>query len=311
MLSGNSHSHGLLVGVRQVLTHGAITLLAVAIAFSLPVAAKYILFEWWPLVEHDANLLLTTEVALASFLVLVFNVVRLGWDQRHRAASAKLASLVYARNGGGRVARWRERSLLRRLPAARDACILTLTGFDTFIDPASSLRRVLEKAYEVRVMLISPHGEGVRRRVASLPSDVTLLSFHGEIEASIAYLAELRKAGKKVTLKFYASEPFWKIVVLGDHAWVQHCHAGIEVKHQPEYVFALQHRNPREGLFVPFYMHFLNQWSSAEHQEYDFDANELIRRDAAGNEIGRTPLGVPINGAPIDVQSGLRELAPA
>src|SRR5205807_2391276 len=215
----NTQAQGFLVGIRQILIHGAITLLAIVIAFSLP-------------------------------------------------------------------------------PAARDACVLTLTGHGTFVDERSPVREVLRSAYEIRVMLVNPVGEGVRRRVESLPPEVTVLSFHGEIEASIAYLAELRKLGKKVTLKFYDEEPFWKIIVLGDHVWVQHCHRGCELNQQAEYVFALQHRDPRRGLFVPFYTYFLERWDEARHPEYDFESNQLVYRDAAGNETGRAPLGVPIAGAP-------------
>jgi hypothetical protein len=147
-------------------------------------------------------------------------------------------------------------------------------------------------------MMVNPVGSGLRRRVDSLSRDITLLSFHSEIEASIAFLANLRKVGKKVALKFYDEEPFWKLVVLGDHVWVQHCHSGVEVRQQPEYVFALNHQNPRLGFFVPFYMHFLNLWNDVRHPEYDFDSNELIHRDSTGNEQSRTPLGVPIDGAP-------------
>jgi hypothetical protein len=235
---------------------------------------------------------------MASVMVLLFNFARIDWGNRKRVAMAKLTALVYARNHSRDWwSRQRERALVKRLSAARDAYILTLTGHDTFVDEHSLLHEALQTVYEIRVMLVNPVGKGLRRRVDSLPPDITLLSFHKEIEASIARLAELRKAGKKVTLKFYENEPFWKVIVLGDHVWVQHCHAGFEVKHQPEYVFALQHHNPRVGLYVPFYMHFLEQWSQTCHPEYDFDTSELVYRDEAGNECGRTTLGVPINGA--------------
>ncbi len=124
-----------------------------------------------------------------------------------------------------------------------------------------------------------------------------VLSLQTEIEASIAFLAGMRRRGTKVSLKFYDQMPFWKVVVLGEHAWVQFCHAGFAVSEQPEYVFALHDRNPRQGLFVPFYVHALERWNEPEHPEYDFDRNELVYRDAAGNETARAPLGVPINGA--------------
>ncbi len=290
--------HSLWLSLRQILSHGVITLLAVAVAFSLPQAASYILNQWWPKVEGDANLLLATEIGVASVLALLFNLVKIAWDNRQKVVTAKLASLVYARNAGtGWLSRRRERALVKRLPAARDAFILSVTGHDSFVDRCSLVREALEKAYEIRVMLVNPVGKGLRKRADSLPPEITVLTLHTEIEASIGYLSGLRRFGKKVKLKFYDEEPFWKLIVLGDYVWVQHCHSGFQVRQQPEYVFALQHGEPRHGLFVPFYMVFLNQWNDARNPEYDFDTNELVYRDASGKEVQRAFLGVPINGA--------------
>jgi hypothetical protein len=286
-----------MTGLRQILSHGAVTILAVAIAFSLPGFASYILNEWWPEVESNANLLLATEIVLASVLALVFNLAKIAWDHRQRMLVARLASLVYARNSdAGWLARRRERDLISQLTTARDAFVLTLTGYETLVAEDSLLRPVIDKAYEIRVMLVNPVGPGLRQRAQSLPSDVTLLTLHTEIEATIGVLSKLRKYGKKVKLKFYDEEPFWKIVVLGDYLWVQHCHSGFVVREQPEYVFALQHTEPRHGLFVPFYMIFLNYWNDTQHPEYDFETNELVYRDAGGRETGRELLGVPIDG---------------
>ena len=290
-------THNLWTGLRQILSHGAITLLAVAIAFSLPGVANYILNEWWPEVQNNANLLLATEVGLASVLALLFNLAKIAWDHRRRVLTARLASLVYARNAGaGWWSRRRERALVSQLPAARDAFVLTLTGYDTFVADDSLLRGVIEKAYEIRVMLVNPVGKALRERADSLPPEITVLTLHTEIEAVVAYLSGLRKFGKKVTLKFYDEEPFWKLIVLGDYVWVQHCHSGFAVKEQPEFVFALQHREPRHGLFVPFYMVFLNQWNDSSHPEYDFDTNELVHRDSSGKETGRDVLSAPSDG---------------
>lgn len=298
MLKSDSQTHGLAISLRGVLVHGLITLLAVAIAFSLPAAAKYILFQWWPMVEADPNLLLGSEIVLASALVLLLNLAKLSWDNRYLVQMARTAALVYTRTAARSwTARWREQRLLKRLPAVRDAFVLTLTGYDTFVDEKSLLRDPLEGAYELRVMLVNPVGEALRRRADSLPTEITVLTLQTEIEASIAFLARLRKRGTKVMLKFYDQMPFWKVAVLGDHAWVQFCHAGFAVSEQPEYVFALHERNPRQGLFVPFYVHALERWNEPIHPEYDFDRNELVYRDGAGNESGRAPLGVPINGA--------------
>jgi len=275
-----------------------VTILAVAIAFSLPGFANYILNEWWPEVENNASLLLATEIALASVLAVVFNLATVAWDHRQRVRTARLVSLVHARNANpGWWSRRRERALVNQLTTARDAYVLTLTGYDTLVAEDSLLRPVIGKAYEIRVMLVNPVGQGLRQRAESLPSEVTVLTLHTEIEATIGALSALRKYGKKVKLKFYDEEPFWKIVVLGDYLWVQHCHSGFVVREQPEYVFALQHTEPRHGLFVPFYMIFLNYWNDPRHPEYDFDTNELVYRDAGGRETRRELLGVPIDGA--------------
>ena len=281
------------LGLRGVLLNALITLLAVGIAFELPAGAQYILYQWWPKVVEDANLLLATEIGLAAALALLFNVSRIAWENRHRAQIAELAALVYARDTHNYnwFTRWRERRLVKRLPAARDAFILTLTGYDTFADADSSLHEPLKTAYEIRVMLLNPAAGSARRRVNSLPSEVTLQSFMKEIETSIAYLAELRMQGKKITLKFYEHEPFWKIAVLGELVWVQYCHSGFEVKHEPEYVFASNPENPRRGLFVPFYMYFLERWGDQRHPEFDFDKRELVYRDEDGLEVRRAKLG--------------------
>ena len=279
---------------RQALVHVSIAVLAVGIAFSLPAGSQYILYQWWPKVAEDANLLIATEIALAAVLLLLFNVARMAWENRHLARIAGSAALVYVREKHSWLARWRERRLVKRLPAARDAYILTLTGFDTFSDPASLLYEPLRNAYEIRVMLLSPAARSAQQRVDSLPREVTLQSFAMEVEASIAYLAGLRALGRKVTLKFYEQEPFWKVAVLGDHVWVQYCHSGCEVKLEPEYVFAQNRANPRLGFFVPFYMYFLGQWSDPSHPLYDFDTRELVYRDELGRETRRAVLGATV-----------------
>src|SRR5438477_10276203 len=185
-------THSLWSGLRQILTHGVITALAVAIAFSLPGTANYILNEWWPEVENNANLLLATEIALASVLALLFNLAKITWDSRRGVRTARLASLMHARNAGaGWWSRRRERALVRQLPAARDAFVLTLTGYDTFVADDSLLRGVIEKAYEIRVMLVNPVGTALRERADCLSPDITVLSLHAGIGATIGFLSGL------------------------------------------------------------------------------------------------------------------------
>ncbi|HZP92109.1 MAG TPA: hypothetical protein VFB20_04410 [Burkholderiales bacterium] len=284
--------------IGAVLSHGIITLLAIGIAFTLPVAAQYILYQWWPRVETDSHLLLTTETVVASMLVVLFNLAKVSWDNRRFVGSARVASLVHARSNESWLSRWRSASLFRRLPAARDAYVMTVTGYDTFIDRRSLFRAPLATACEIRVMLLNPASDGARRRIDSLPGkNATAQTFAREIEASIGYLGALRKAGKKVTLRFYNHPPFWKLVVLGDHVWVQYCHAGCEIRRSPEYVFAMHRRHPRRGLFVPFFMYFLEKWSEAHHPEFDFDTRQLVYRDREGRELKRLPFVNPLERA--------------
>lgn len=274
-------------GLRLTLLHLSITLLAIGIAFSLPIGARYILYQWWPKVVEDANLLIATEASLAAALALLFNLAGIAWENRSKVRMADLASLVHVRQSDSWIARWRERRLVRHLPAARDSFVLTITGFNTFVDEKSLLREPLDKAYEIRVMLLNPYGSGAGKRVNSLPGEITLQDFISEVESSIVHLATLRTTGKKVSLKFYEHEPFWKVVVFGDHVWVQYCHSGCEIKREPEYIFGLNREHPRQGFFVPFFMHFLEQWNDFRHPEYDFDTGQLVYRDADGNEIKR------------------------
>jgi hypothetical protein len=273
------------------LTHVTIILLAIGIAFSLPVVAEYVLYDWWPRVQTETNLLLATEVGLSAVLVLLFNALKAAWSNRRVITAARQASLVYAMDSSLPPSRQWAKRLVKRSSTARDISILTLTGFDTFVTPDSPFNDVIATAYEIRVMLLNPASEAASRRVDAIPDqDVNLQSLREEIAASIAYLTSLHKVDKRVRLKFYDHEPVWKVVVLNDHVWVQHCHRGLEVKRQPEYVFALQSGTPRGGFFTPFYMYFLDHWNEPHYPEYDFDTRELIYRDKTGNETKRAPL---------------------
>lgn len=282
--------------VRQVFLHAMVTVLAVTIAFSLPKIAEYVLFQWWPKVADNANLLVATEVTLAASLVLLFNALHLAWQDRLKVHAADMASLVYASHRKNWIARWRERKLASQFHATRDAFILTLTGYDTFTGKSSLLRDQLSTAYEIRVLLMNPYARSAEKHVNTLPDGVTLRAFADEVEASLRHLRTLILQGKKVTVKFYEHKPFWKVAVLSDHVWVQYCHSGVEIKHEPEFVFALNRSNPRLGLFVPFYMYFLDRWEDTRHPEYDFVTRELVYRDELGGEVRRESFGGTVTG---------------
>ncbi len=283
----NKHFHSFAEGIHHAFAHVVITLLAVGIAFSLPVVAKYILFYWWPKVEESTQLLMITEIGFATVLVLLFNISKIAWDGRRSMHMNKIASLVYAREGRGWASRRKERDMRKKIASARDVYIMSITG-DTFSSENSELQKTLELAYEIRVMLANPYGKGVASRVQSLDDPEAMLqAYRQETEMSIAYLRKLAVVGKKVKLRFYEEPPFWKLVVTGEYVWVQYCHDGHEVKTQPEYVFGLQHGNPQRGFFAPFYKYFLNQWNDPLHSEFNFETNELVYRNGDGNENRR------------------------
>jgi hypothetical protein len=294
-------SHGMLLrGFGFVVFHAVVTLLAIGIAFSLPAVAEFILYQWWPQMESDSSLLLKTEIGLASILVLLFNLAKVGWDNSRYGSSARLALLVHACSNDTWVSRYRARALFKSLPVTRDACVLTVTGFDTFARKGSPFGKALENALDIRVMLLNPRSQGARQHLSALWSDkYGCKAFWTEIEAGIAYLDALHRAGKKVALKFYDQPPFWKLALLGEHAWVQFCHRGCEVKHAPEYVFALHRHDPKRGLFVPFHLYFLEKWEETQHAQYDFHTRELVYRDPAGREFKRLPVSRPGSSEPV------------
>jgi hypothetical protein len=289
-MAQNPHFNGISHTIQHIFSHVGVTLLAVGIAFSLPALAKYILFTWWPMVENDSQLLLVNEIVFAAVLVLLFNLfigVRQG-RLSHRMN--RLASLVHVRKDNDRRSRWIDHKLLDRITGTRDVSVMSVTGYDTFVSERRKLNRVIDNSYELRVMLMNPYGAGAMRRVQSLGDPAPLFeTYQRETEATIDRLASLAAAGKRVTLKFYEEPPFWNLIVTGEYVWVQYCHDGYELKDQPEYVFALIKDKPTQGLFSAFYVHFLNQWSDANHPEYDFSTHELVYRNGKGNEVRRLP----------------------
>jgi hypothetical protein len=281
---------GIVHTLRHIFSHIGVTLLAVGIAFSLPMLAKFILFTWWPMVENDSKLLLINEISFAAVLVLLFNLFLSARHGRLSSRMNRLISLVHVREEGNWLARWTDRKLLDRITGTRDVSVMSVTGFDTFVSERRQLRRVIDHSYELRVMLMNPHGPGAMRRVQSLGDPATLLeTYRQETADTLERLASLAASGKKITLKFYEDPPFWNLIVTGEYVWVQYCHDGHELKTQQEYVFALHKKNPAQGLFSAFYVYFLNQWNDPRHPEYDFATRELIYRNDKGNEVRRAP----------------------
>ncbi|MDP2784799.1 MAG: hypothetical protein Q8O38_09450 [Sulfurimicrobium sp.] len=285
----NTHFLSFFHTVKHVISHAAVTLLAVGVAFSLPMAAQYILYTWWPRVEGDSQLLMVTEISFAAVLVMLFNLILIAREGRRSLRMNRIASLVHVREGDSWFSRWTGRDLRNKISGTRDVSVMSVTGYDTFVSEKRNLHRFIDDSYELRVMLMNPYGAGAKRRVQSLGELASIEDYIQETEATIERLASLAAAGKKVTLKFYEDPPFWNLIISGEYVWVQYCHDGHELKTQPEYVFALRKDKPAQGLFSPFYVHFLNQWDDPRHPEYNFANKELIYRNEKGNEVGCIP----------------------
>ena len=277
-------------GLRHVVLHVAISFIAIAVAFSLPKLAGYVLFNWWPRIRDDTRKLIYVEIGLAAILVLIVNFVKLTWNYRKRARMSEIASLVYARNNDDWLSRRVKDTRVKKLPWKRDLTILAVTGRKTFAAPDSALRSIIADCHELRVMLIHPYGTAAKAYAAAhTDSRATLEEIRREIASSIAVLRSLRGPGKNIALKFYDELPLWKLVFIGEHVWVRCSHEGRAAGEVPEYVFALHRERPSRGFFSTFYAHFLNRWRDHHYPEYSFDENQLVFRDELGAELRREP----------------------
>ena len=276
--------------MQQVFFHAVVSALAIAIAFSLPAVAGFVLYEWWPRVTASSKLLVVTELGLAAVLVLLFHALHLAWEGLRVKRLHGIAALVHVRRDGAASSR-------KAVPAAHDALILSVTGFHTFTSEEAPFRDLVSRCLETRVLLLNPYSEGARSRIRSLPEpEAADALYRQEIGASIASLKALADSGRRIRLKLYDRAPFWSIVVAGEQAWVRYCHDGYPLRSQPDYVFALRRDQPTQGLFPPFCMYALNQWNDPSHAEYDFASGELVRRASDGAEVSRTAFTLPAPG---------------
>jgi len=81
------------------------------------------------------------------------------------------------------------------------------------------------------------------------------------------------------------------MTILGDYIWLQHYQPGLDVQRMPRYVFK---HDPNIGsLYFPFYQYFLGKWNNPTIPEYDLETDQLVYRDAAGNELRREKANGP------------------
>lgn len=276
-------------GLAHVLYHIVVVALSAAFALSLPFTTAFVarnILKYWSFIENDKLFLVSVEMALAILLVLFSNHIRRSWKDRRLSKMARATGLVYVTPTKGFYARKRIRKLKERQGIARDVMVIGSTGFRTFVDPKGELHHVIQNCREAKIMLLNPDSEGATVRAKSiLNPEITPERLGEQIRKSIRFLKELRAVQKNIQLKLYPDTPLLKLSILGDYLWVQHYHAGLDVQMMPKYVF--KHDQNPGSLYVPFYEYFLMRWNSPHLPEYDLNSDELVYRDAAGNELRR------------------------
>ena len=196
--------------------------------------------------------------------------------------------MLHATTGAGLFVRRRIKRLKERRGFGRDLMLIGSTGFRTFVDPKGDLHVVLQNCREAKIMLLDPESDGAKARArAIINPEVTEDRFREQIGKSIEFLKGLKEAERRVTLKLYQDAPFLKLAILGDYLSMQHYHGGMDVRMIPEYLF--KHGQNPGSLYVPLYEHFLDRWNDPDIPEFDFETDELVYRDTAGNEARREP----------------------
>lgn len=277
-------ARGLIRGVRDRLSlfyHVAVVILSAAIASTLPFAFAAIaqrLLVSWSVIEDEKLFLISAEVAVTLLLILVFGHARTSWRNRSLSRMARVAGMVHFSSRSGTWSRRAARKSKERQAFMRDIMIIGSTGFRTLVDPKGDLHTAIQHCRTAKVMLLDPKSPGALERARTIPgSDITQDSLRSQVEQTLTFLRALRAANKRVQLKLYAKPPLWKLAILGDYAWVQHYHPGVDVQTLPEYVF-VHGQNPA-SLYTAFYQYFVTRWNDPAIPECDL----LYAPGAAGS----------------------------
>ena len=275
-----------------MLYHVVMVGLSAALALSLPVVVRFMAKEfllYWSRIGNDKLFFLSVEIILTVSFLFLSAALRKTWKDRRLSNMARAAGMVFVTPAEGFFMKRRIKRLKESQGVARDVRVISSTGFRTFVDPNGELHQVIQNCREARIMLLNPNGEGAIVRAKGIADpDVTPGSFGEQIRKSIDFLKLLKAAQKNVKLKLYSDPPFLKMTILGDFIWLQHYQPGLDVQRMPRYVF--KHDPNIGGLYSPFYQYFLGRWNNPDFPEYDFETDELVYRDGAGNEARRERL---------------------
>ncbi len=282
----------------QILYHLLIVALSAAIAVSLPFTFSFVaqrLLLYWSFIENEQIFLTSTEVAVGLLLIIVFSRARTNWKNRKLSKMARAAGMIHFKSRRGLLVRRTSRRLKERQAFMRDIMVIGSTGFRTFVGPKGDLHAAIQSCRTAKIMLLNPESPGAVERARTIPEpEVTQESLRWQVEQTFVFLGALRGAQKGISLKLYSDLPLWKLAILGDYAWVQHYHPGLDVQVMPEYVF-MHGQNPT-SLFSAFYQYFVMRWNDAAIPEYDLLSGELVYRDEAGNELRRDKLDLRLEG---------------
>jgi hypothetical protein len=275
----------------HILYHVVIIAISAGIVLSFPRLkglTEQIFADLWSIVGDEKTFILSAEIIFAVMLILFFNYLGTVWKDRRIACTAREAGLLTTASSDGYFARRRSRMQKEHHGISRDLMIIGSTGARTFTDPKSELHNVVNGCRMARIMLLNPFGRGADIRARSIQDpEITISRFREQIQGSIAYLKGLRSVQKNIRLKLYESVPFLKMTISGDYIWVRHYPAGLDAQTIPEYIF--RHNQKQGSLYSVFYQYFLNQWNDPDIPEYDLETDELVFRDASGNEASRRP----------------------
>jgi hypothetical protein len=282
-------SLGALKGPLPAVYHIGIVLLSAAIAWSLPFTVSFVaqrLLLYWSAVENEKIFLISTEVGVAFLLIVLFGRARTNMRSRALGRMARTAGMAASTSRTGMLARRTSRRMKERQAVMRDLMINGSTGFRTMVDPKGDLHIPIHTCRSAAVMLLHPESRGAVERARTIPNrQVTQESMRRQVRETIALLGTLRAAQKSIRLKLYGDPPLLKLAILGDYAWVQHYHPGLDVQVMPEFLF--RHDQNPASLYTAFYQYFVTRWNDPAVPEYDFLSGELVYRDESGNELHR------------------------
>ena len=281
-------------GAMDLLFHSVVIALSAGVAFSLPSAARFLGRDfrgYWSQIENDKVSLVTIEVAVAMLLIACTNYLRRSIRDRKLAEMAAQTGFAYFFSNRNGLAESRIKKLKYAHGLVRNVMLIGSTGYRTFVDPKGDLHSVLKNSMEGKILLLNPHSDTARARARALGHLVSgNESFREQVAKSITFLKQLKAAQKSIKLKLYADPPHVKLAILGDYIWLQHYHPSLDAHSMPEYVF--HHNQDELGLYPLFYQYFIKRWESPEIPEYDFETDELVFRDSAGNVVGRKSFGL-------------------